>query len=108
MKDPDPFVQVLYGSDQYVTSTVRRSRAPCWVDGEQQQQQQQWFTFPVNTTRSIVQFKVYSNSLVGPNTLLGSLSIGLREMTASASQLGTELPDPTDPAVQAEPTPLLR
>jgi adenylate kinase family enzyme len=69
------------------------------VDSEQQRD---WFTFPVTTTRSIVQFKVCSRALVGPDILLGSVSIGLREMIASASKIGTELPDPTDPDVQAE------
>ena len=99
LQEPDPFVKVFHGVDQHVTTTVRQSRAPCWVDGEQEQR---WFTFPVSTTRSIVQFKVCSKSLVGPDILLGSLSIGLREMMASASELGAELPQPTDPAVQTE------
>jgi adenylate kinase family enzyme/Ca2+-binding EF-hand superfamily protein len=97
LKDPDPYVQVFHGSDRFVTPTVRSSRLPSWVDGEQQ-----WFTFPVSTIRSIVQFKICSRALVGPDILLGSLSIGLREMVPSASQLDQDLPDPSDPKVLGE------
>ena len=98
LKEPDPYVAVLHGSDQFITPTIKQTRSPTW-DGANEQQ---WFTFPVETVRSVVQFKIMSYALVGPDILLGSLSIGLREMVSSASMIGTELPEPMDEKVVAE------
>ena len=101
-KNPSPLVRVSHGDQAFETRTRDRSRSPNWEAFEPGEPALEWYTFAVQSIRSVVSFDIRSAVLVGEPHRLGSVTVGLRELLSTATLLGEDLPPLNDSQVRRQ------
>ena len=89
-QDPQPFCIIIVDNDESTTTTLN-GRNPEWKTPK-------WYHFKCKTLSTSMSVKVFSRGILG-HTLLGSVSLGLRELTQTIG-LDAELPSPHNTDVQ--------